>query len=297
MNSDDPQRTAAASAQSSLLVVAPPGCGKTEFLALRARELIPRLRPNQRVLALTFTNRAKANLGERLQRVLGRERCRRYVSVRNFHGHATEILLAHGATLGIPAGDLQLPTTRTLKRALAAFNLTRSVEDDVTNRLGALKRNPMCDEELLSALSVPGDEMALRIERERIATNQLHYDDLLRQAQRLLRVDEIANLYQQHYGAVLVDEFQDLSLQQLEIALRSCTTSRTFAGDPLQGIYSWAGASPPEVEEAVASARRAVDDGRWSDSPMSNRKKRLLDFATRSRWGKLPITRVDAFAT
>jgi DNA helicase-2/ATP-dependent DNA helicase PcrA len=73
----------------------------------------------------------------------------------------------------------------------------------------------------------------------------------LRHAQRLLHVDEIANLYHQHYGAVLVDEFQDLSLQQLEIVMRSCVTSRTFAGDPLQGIYSWAGAAPQEVEASL----------------------------------------------
>ena len=88
---------------ASLLIVAPPGCGKTELLALRAHALIPRLLPGQKILALTFTNRAKANLSERLRRLLGTQRMRRYVTVRNFHGHAAEIVLAHGRTIGLPA--------------------------------------------------------------------------------------------------------------------------------------------------------------------------------------------------
>ncbi|WP_414941199.1 UvrD-helicase domain-containing protein [Amycolatopsis sp. cmx-11-51] len=50
---------------------------------------------------------------------------------------------------------------------------------------------------------------ALDIERNRQQRGQLHYDDLLRHAQRLLRIKPIAHLYRQHYGTLLVDEFQD----------------------------------------------------------------------------------------
>jgi len=251
MADQDPQAAAAQSAEPNLLVVAPPGCGKTEFLALRAGALIPRLQHNQRILALTFTNRAKANLSERLRRVLGQERFRRHVTVRNFHGHAAEIVLAHGATIGIKLDDLALPTTKTLKNALAAFGFDRATNDATAARLAEVKRAPLSDQEVLTALAGPGDELARRVEAERADSNQLHYEDLLRHGQRLLHIDEIANLYHQHYGAVLVDEFQDLSLQQLDIVMRSCLTSRTFAGDPLQGIYSWAGAAPQEVEASL----------------------------------------------
>jgi len=248
MTDEGPPPAAWDSTDLSLLVVAPPGCGKTEFLAFRAGALIPRLRPNQRILALTFTNRAKANLSERLRRQLGRDRFRRHVTVRNFHGHAAEIVLAHGSTLGMNPASLILPTTKTLRVALAAFGSDRAANDATADRLAEVKREPLSDDEVMTALVGPGDELALRIERERIAASQLHYEDLLRHAQRLLRVEEIANLYHQHYGAIIVDEFQDLSLQQLDIVMRSCITWRTFAGDPLQGIYSWAGAAPQEVE-------------------------------------------------
>ncbi len=244
----EPQRVAAASDQSNLLVVAPPGCGKTELLALRALELIPRLESNQRILALTFTNRAKANLDDRLKSLLGRERFRRYVSVRNFHGHAAEIVRAHGSTIGLPVAELTMPTTKTLKKALAQTSADASSRQMATEVLAKTKRQPLSDAELLDALSGPGDELARQVEVDRILGNELHYEDLLRHAQCLLAIDEVANLYRNHYGAVLVDEFQDLSPQQLAIALSTCTTSRTFVGDPLQGIYSWAGAEPVEVE-------------------------------------------------
>jgi DNA helicase-2/ATP-dependent DNA helicase PcrA len=89
------QQAAAASTEINTVIVAPPGCGKTEVLANRAEHLIPTLKPNQRLLALTFTNRARANLRERLRQVLGAERSRRYVTVRNFHGHAAEVVLSH----------------------------------------------------------------------------------------------------------------------------------------------------------------------------------------------------------
>ena len=251
MADDERQRRAAESTSANLIVIAPPGCGKTELLALRAKQLIPRLAPNQRILALTFTKRARTNLSERLQRVLGRERFRRYVTVRNFHGHAAEIILAHGRTLQLPVDELVMPTTKTLRKALERFSNDRASNEAAAELLASTKRRPLTDDEVLCALDAAGDALAKRVEVERVKRKELHYDDLLRHGQRLLAVSEIANLYHQHYGAVLVDEFQDLSPQQLAIALSTCKTSRTFAGDPLQGIYSWAGAEPIKIESRL----------------------------------------------
>lgn len=249
----NPQPAIATSELANLLVIAPPGCGKTEVLAQRAAFLIGRLKPGQRILALTFSNKARQNLRERLVRELGAARCRRYVTVRNFHGHAAEVLRAHARTIGL-VPDFSQPGKQTLKLAIkphtsklpprAAAAITRETEE----ALSAAKQQPLDDHEVLVALANAGSSTALEVGRDRQGSGQLHYDDLLRHAQRLLRIDAVANLYQQHYGALLVDEFQDLTPQQLDIALRSVASYRTFVGDPLQGIYSFAGARPDLVE-------------------------------------------------
>lgn len=248
------QLEAATSNRDHLLILAPPGCGKTEVLAHRAAHQVMGLETNQRVLALTFTKRARSNLEERLRTVLGYARTQRQILVRNLHGFATQVVLAHGRTIGLDMESIETPKTSTMRKAMEAAGGGTAMYD-AERVLSEIKRLPLSDAEVLTALRERGDApeylLAERVERARQEANQLHYDDLLRHAQRLLQIPAIARLYQAHFGAVLVDEFQDLSKQQLDLAMLSCTSRRTFAGDPLQGIYSWAGASPAEVEAEI----------------------------------------------
>jgi DNA helicase-2/ATP-dependent DNA helicase PcrA len=225
MIEDEVQLAAATSEVAQVLVIAPPGCGKTELLAMRAEALIPRLLPNQRILALTFSNRARDNLAERMRGHLGAQRYRRYVRVRNFHGHASEIIAAHCRTVGL-GPEIVLPTKQLLERALRAVTSNEDQIAAAKNALSAAKRQPHDDNEVAAALAISGSGLAVMIEQARAQTTQLHYDDLLRHAQRLLRIEPVARLYQKHYGAILVDEFQDLSPQQLDIALLSCLANR-----------------------------------------------------------------------
>lgn len=240
----------------NLLVIAPPGCGKTELLARRADFLVRTLQPGQRILALTFSNKAKANLSERLVSVLGAERKRRFIAVHNFHGHAAEIIRSHGRVLGIPT-DTQMPDKRTQDTTIDPYldGLTENESHELRGLIGdelrEAKQGPFTDEVVLRRLSMGRNARTLDVEAQRQVNGVLFYDDLLRHAQRLLHVRGVARLYRAHYAAVLVDEFQDLSPQQLDIALRSCDSSRTFVGDPLQGIYTWAGARPIRVERVL----------------------------------------------
>ncbi|WP_371679643.1 UvrD-helicase domain-containing protein [Streptomyces sp. NBC_01276] len=244
------------SPEANLLAIAPPGCGKTELLARRAVHLLGGLQPHQRILALTFSNRAKQNLRERLLRTLGPQRFSHHVRVTNFHGHAAEIVRAHGRTLGLDP-NTPMPGRSTLADAISVFTKGLDVGPAINRRKGieaalsVAKQGPYDDAEVHNALAASGNTFAQQIEAERLEVGIFHYEDLLRHAQRLLRVEKIARLYQLHYGAVLVDEFQDMSPQQLEIALATSSTSRTFVGDPLQGIFSWAGARPAEVEREL----------------------------------------------
>ena len=185
---------------------------------------IPRLLPNQRILALTFTNRAKANLSERLRRLLGVHQFSRYVTVHNFHGHAAEVILAHGRSLGIQLDGIGMPTTKTMQKALAQFSSDQATKDAAAVHLATAKRQALTDDGVIEVLDGAGNVLAKLVEAERVRSNQLHYEDLLRHAQRLLSVDEVANLYHQHYGAVLVDGFRTCryssSMSSFEVAPR-----------------------------------------------------------------------------
>lgn len=244
------------SPSTNLLVIAPPGCGKTELLARRTVHTIGLLKPHQRVLALTFSNKAKANLGNRLREVVGMDQLRRHVTVRNFHGLAAEVVRSHGSTLDLDPA-FKSPNRHTLSDAINPYveGMSTSQANELRARietdLRTAKQRPSDDAQVLEWLMTHGCQQAVEIEEHRQTTGALHYDDLLRHAQRLLRITEVARLFQAHFGAVLVDEFQDLSPQQLDISMRGATPRRTFVGDPLQGIYSWAGARPVEVESQL----------------------------------------------
>lgn len=256
MRSEDlEQLQAAQSTAANLLITAPPGCGKTDVLARRAAALIPHLQPGQRILALTFSNRARENLRSRLTEMLGAAALQKYLTVRNYHGHAAEVVRAHARTLGVPAHMMEMPSQRLLKTVEGRARRTANQAEvrAALTELESSKRLELDDDALLLLLDISGENLAYQIEADRQARGELHYGDLLRLAQLVLAIEPVAKLYQNHYAAVLVDEFQDLTLQQLDIVLRSCVGSRTFAGDQLQGIYSWAGAKPIEVSDALAT--------------------------------------------
>jgi DNA helicase-2/ATP-dependent DNA helicase PcrA len=257
------QRKAAESTAAHLLVIAPPGCGKTELLAMRAEHLVRsgQIRPHRRLLAITYSKRARDNMRQRIEQRLGSELFRKNVTVLNFHGLAGRIVRAHAASLHIPR-DFVMPGKRWFADTATALNADWKARKTAEERLLALKSQPLSDGEIQAQLTGGGDELALAIERARIESNRLDYPDLIRHAQRLLAVPEIARLYQAHFDAMLVDEFQDLSVQQLDIVSLTCSRSATFVGDPLQGIYSWAGAQPDEVGamlEARCSERIDLD--------------------------------------
>ncbi|WP_431220097.1 UvrD-helicase domain-containing protein [Leifsonia xyli] len=246
------QLEAVESRDAHTLVIAPPGCGKTELLAMRAEFLVVNglIRPHRRLLATTYSKRARDNMRQRIQERLGAERAARFVTVANFHGLAGRIVRAHAATIGL-RGDFALPTTRWLADTASSLGAGWESRKAAEQRLLEVKSQPISDEEVQDQLNGSGDELALAIERARIESNRLDYQDLIRHAQRLLRVPEVAKLYQQHFDAVLVDEFQDLSVQQFDMLTRVCVRSGTYVGDPLQGIYSWAGAQPDAVTEML----------------------------------------------
>lgn len=249
---DQRQLEAVESLDDQVLVIAPPGCGKTELLALRAEFLVREgsIRPGHRLLAITYSKRARDNMRQRIQERLGPELTSRFVTVLNFHGLAGRIVRAHATTLDI-SKDFVMPTKRWFGDAVSQIGAGWESRKAAESRLLDVKSSPISDAAIEAQLRTSGDELALAVEQVRRDANRLDYQDLIRHAQRLLHVPGVARLYQSHFDAVLVDEFQDLSLQQFDIVTRACIRRGTYVGDPLQGIYSWAGAQPDAVIAAL----------------------------------------------
>lgn len=231
-----------------MLVLAPPGCGKTEVLAMRAAHLLAtgQVRQRRKILTLTFTNRARDNIKQRLSQQLGESRLRRTVDVVNFHEFGMRLVQAHGNVVGL-ADDVTYPNRTWAKKALARQTSDWREQKIVTEILDSARRMPLTDEQLMDHLIAAGNDLAIAIECERQTTGYLDYGDLLRHAQLVLRDKRVSQVLQEHYDAVLVDEFQDLTPQQFEIARAVTSTNSMYVGDPYQGIFAWAGADPMQV--------------------------------------------------
>lgn len=232
----------------NILVIAPAGCGKTEALAARAAAVLQRgdVTAPRTILALTFSTKARNNLAGRMRSVIGAGWQRRVV-VRNFHGLAARVIRAHGNLLGI-ADDVIFPEEPWRRRARNDLNITpRSGGDAFEEALRVAKAGPRDDDEVMAALLEGGNSAAIAYEERLRAEGRLDHDDLIRHAGRILARPEVARLYQAHFAMTLVDEVQDLSIMQYDIVRAVGGDTVTYAGDPAQGIYSFAGAAPEEV--------------------------------------------------
>ena len=264
------QVAAVESEADHLVVLAPPGCGKTEVLAMRADLLIGNgvVRADRRLLAITFTNRARDNLRNRLTQQLGAARLRNKVSVMNFHELSARLVEAHHRAIGVPA-DFTFPRPAWQRRALAVISGDRTAQAAARELLSSLNREALSDDELMARLVANGNTVAVALEQTRRDENYIDYGDLQRYAQLILRNFRISALFRAHFDAVIVDEFQDLSLQQYEISRNICDRNSTYVGDPYQGIFGWAGAQPVEVHADLrARAGEIVDlDVSFRSSP------------------------------
>lgn len=256
--------------QSTRIIVAPPGSGKTEALALRAKGLIERglvERPHK-VLAVTFSNRARDNLLERLRRVVGARETQRFVKVSNFHGFAARVYWAHGDQIGHDLGRSLVPFRGWLESELKSRGASRAQTKQVKRLLQELKLQPITDQELLVELLATQVELAYDIEVTRQKAQQLDYADLLRYARMLLHIPRIASLYRSHFAHILVDEFQDTTHQHVDLIESIARENVTWAGDPGQAIYSFTGADPLAIYTHLKG--RAIHEHKFEETHRSS---------------------------
>lgn len=237
------------------MISAPAGCGKTEALALRVQGLLEsnRVTYPRRILVVTFSNRARDNIKERLEARLSRAFLANNVTVSNFHGLSARIFRAHAKVIGMDPELIQ-PSSDWVSEELTRRRATWDQRDEVVATLQRVKAQPLTDEKILETLECQTAALALEIEQTRQDLGILTYDDLPRLCELILGNKKVAAVYFNHFGAVVVDEFQDLTPQQLRIVQYIGSGKTTFAGDLAQGIYSFAGARPLIVAEEIRGA-------------------------------------------
>ena len=269
------QRAAVEQTEGPLLVLAGAGSGKTRVIAHRVVHLMDKGVSPRSILAVTFTNKAAAEMKERIVKLAaggdakaGAQRCRG-LTVSTFHAFGVRVLRKEHHHLELPAkfaifdsGD----QASLVKRLLRDIN----VEDrrfDVPRLVATLSRRRSGGKKQLVMTTAPDDGDALargqdpeyellcdellpRYELGLKAMGGVDFDDLLLLPLKLFKSKpEVLAQYQARYRYLLVDEYQDTNQTQLELLelLAGMRRNLCVVGDDDQSIYAWRGAQVENI--------------------------------------------------
>ena len=302
----DEQLAAACAPDEPGVVIAGAGTGKTSVMAARVVWLVgtARVRPEQ-VLGLTFTNKAAAELADRVRQALVRlgplgtdpdAVVDGEPTVATYHSYAGRLLREHGLRLGLePDARLMTEATRfqlaeqVVRRAPGPLpDLDRTVPTVTTY---VLKLDAELDEHLVDLDDLRAEcerlqavwaalpklmkpvadaasttrarsallELVAEFRRQKRARDVVDFGDQIAWSARLAReVPAVGVSERERYSVVLLDEYQDTSVAQMELlrALFGRGHAVTAVGDPFQAIYGWRGASVRNIREFPQHFRR-----------------------------------------
>ena len=250
---NDEQREAVLCTEGPLLVLAGAGSGKTRVLTYRIAHMIEDLGVAPwEILAITFTNKAAAEMRERLGKLVGHSSRGMWVST--FHSMCVRMLRADAEKLGfsksftIYADD---DSKRLVKDIMAGMDIDpkRFPINAIRNRISTAKNELIMPGDFASQANDPIAKVAARVYEElqkRLKqANAFDFDDLLVYAWLLLKNHpDVLEAYQERFRYLLVDEYQDTNHAQYAITqlLAKKYGNIMVVGDDDQSIYSWRGA-------------------------------------------------------
>ena len=267
------QREAVETTEGPVLILAGAGSGKTRVITYRIAYLIEHLGVMpESILAVTFTNKAAAEMVERVERIVGGLSVAKPV-ISTFHAFCVRVLRRDIEVLRIPSTvPGQPPIGHTKNFVIYDETDQQSIVKSVMKRMGiddkeltpriALGRiswakNHMLDpQEIYLQSADPKTEKIAHIfeeyRKELRKANALDFDDLLLEALRLLKsVAAVREYYNRKFQYILVDEYQDTNRPQYELMRLLAGTRHNLCavGDEDQSIYSWRGADIRNILE------------------------------------------------
>ena len=267
------QREAVETTEGPVLILAGAGSGKTRVITYRIAYLIENqgVMPES-ILAMTFTNKAAAEMGERVDKLVGGLSIAKPV-ISTFHSFCVRVLRRDIEKLRIPSATPGAPPIGLTKsfviydesdqQSLVKSAMKRMGVDDkqltprtVLSRISWAKNHMLDPQEIYLQSADPQTERVAHIyeeyRKELRKANALDFDDLLLETVRLLKgVGEVRDYYNRRFQYILIDEYQDTNRPQYELMRMLAGTRHNVCavGDEDQSIYSWRGADIRNILE------------------------------------------------
>jgi DNA helicase-2/ATP-dependent DNA helicase PcrA len=270
------QREAVETTDGPVLILAGAGSGKTRVITFRIAYLIEKMGVMpEAILAMTFTNKAAAEMAERVEKLVGGLSIAKPV-ISTFHSFCVRVLRRDIEALRIPSAVLeQSPIGLTKNFVIYDESDQQQVVKGIMRRLGlddkqltprnvlsriSWAKNHMLDpQEIYLQSADPKMEKIAHIfeeyRKELLKANAMDFDDLLLEAMRLLKsVAAVREYYNRRFQYLLVDEYQDTNRPQYELMrlLAGAGHNVCAVGDEDQSIYSWRGADIRNILEFEA---------------------------------------------
>jgi DNA helicase-2/ATP-dependent DNA helicase PcrA len=247
------------------LVIAGAGSGKTRTLTYRVAYLLEQGIPPDRILLLTFTNKAAGEMMRRVADLLGQELASLWGGT--FHSIGNRILRQHARRLGferdftildredakhfiatcVAESDIDVKATRFPKAEVLGdiFSLAVNTEKTIPRILAE-------EYGYFETLAPQIEEVQKRYAARKRAANAMDFDDLLVLWLKLLQDhEEVREHYQRRFQFILVDEYQDTNKLQSDLIdlLAARHHNVMVVGDDAQSIYAWRGANFANILE------------------------------------------------
>jgi DNA helicase II / ATP-dependent DNA helicase PcrA len=253
------QREAVETVRGPVLILAGAGSGKTRVITYRIAYLVEHenVQPD-RILAVTFTNKAAKEMAERVDKLIGQHSLAK-PAISTFHSFCVRMLRRDIDALQINGkgytrdfviydeGDQQQVVKTAIKRL--GIDDKKLTPRSVLGLISSAKNHMQDPQEMYLNSAEPKMERIAHIYKiykdELLKANALDFDDLLLESVRLLKSDQVTReKYQRRYQYMLVDEYQDTNRPQYEImcAMAGSHHNLCAVGDEDQSIYSWRGA-------------------------------------------------------